>query len=337
MLTWMFGVLLRAEMRDALVWLGDPMLHPTDHAADRLYVTKSWRVTAGFAPSSRSSWSPRQSTSTTASTAGCRRYRTTCSRRRSSCPTERERNEPHASSHDDRHGGGVSGGRGRASQKARARKRAVRRVGPRPSEFAALKQRVDEQTRAADEDDAARGRALRVSAEAAAQHGTLGDRHRGVRHQEHRRRDPREQRRAPAIRGRRSSRHRRRGPSWRRSPGASTVKGKPWGPIYVYVDNVKEAPVDRSVEIVQKDRSFVPNVLVVQKGTPRRVSQRGSVLAQRVFTIHDASVRPRQLPARRQGRRGQVVRPGRRRGAVQHARARCARTSWSFPTATTSR
>jgi hypothetical protein len=50
MLTWMFGVLLRAEMRDALVWLGDPMLQapaPTS-TADRLYVTKSWRVTAGL-------------------------------------------------------------------------------------------------------------------------------------------------------------------------------------------------------------------------------------------------------------------------------------------------
>jgi len=50
MVTWMFGILLRAEMRDALVWLGDPMLQtpvPTT-TADRLYVTKSWRVTAGI-------------------------------------------------------------------------------------------------------------------------------------------------------------------------------------------------------------------------------------------------------------------------------------------------
>jgi len=50
MLTWTFGILLRAELRDALVWLGDPMLQaatPTT-TADRLYVTKSWRVTAGI-------------------------------------------------------------------------------------------------------------------------------------------------------------------------------------------------------------------------------------------------------------------------------------------------
>ena len=49
--------------------------------------------------------------------------------------------------------------------------------------------------------------------------------------------------------------------------GRVDVKGKPWGPIYVYVDNMKDPPVDRGVEIVQRDRSFVPNALVVQRGT----------------------------------------------------------------------
>lgn len=39
------GVLLRGELRDALVWLGDPNL---PEGAERLYVTKSWRVTAGL-------------------------------------------------------------------------------------------------------------------------------------------------------------------------------------------------------------------------------------------------------------------------------------------------
>jgi hypothetical protein len=50
MLTRMFGMLLRAELRDALVWLGDPMLQATvpTTTADRLYVTKSWRVTLGM-------------------------------------------------------------------------------------------------------------------------------------------------------------------------------------------------------------------------------------------------------------------------------------------------
>jgi hypothetical protein len=39
------GVLVRAEMRDALVFLGDPTLA---EGAERLYVTKSWRLTAGL-------------------------------------------------------------------------------------------------------------------------------------------------------------------------------------------------------------------------------------------------------------------------------------------------
>jgi len=49
--------------------------------------------------------------------------------------------------------------------------------------------------------------------------------------------------------------------------GRVDVKGKPWGSIYVYLDNPKDAPVDRSAEVWQRDRSFVPNVLVVQRGT----------------------------------------------------------------------
>jgi hypothetical protein len=50
MLTWAIGALLRAEFRDALVWLGDPMLQVTDPTttADRIYVTKSWRLTGGL-------------------------------------------------------------------------------------------------------------------------------------------------------------------------------------------------------------------------------------------------------------------------------------------------
>jgi hypothetical protein len=43
---WRFvGVLVRAELRDAFVWLGDPML---PGGAERLYVTKSWRLTGGL-------------------------------------------------------------------------------------------------------------------------------------------------------------------------------------------------------------------------------------------------------------------------------------------------
>jgi hypothetical protein len=50
MVTWAIGVLLRAEFRDALVWLGDPMLAVVDPTttADRIYVTKSWRLTGGL-------------------------------------------------------------------------------------------------------------------------------------------------------------------------------------------------------------------------------------------------------------------------------------------------
>jgi len=44
------GFLVRAEYRDALVWLGDPA---SDEGAERLYVSKVWRATAGvrFTPS----------------------------------------------------------------------------------------------------------------------------------------------------------------------------------------------------------------------------------------------------------------------------------------------
>jgi hypothetical protein len=39
-----FGVLVRGEMRDAFVWLGDP---DAPEGANRAYVTKSWRATVG--------------------------------------------------------------------------------------------------------------------------------------------------------------------------------------------------------------------------------------------------------------------------------------------------
>jgi hypothetical protein len=47
-LNWMatpvFGFLARGEFRDAFVWLGDPIADP---GANRAYLTKSWRATAG--------------------------------------------------------------------------------------------------------------------------------------------------------------------------------------------------------------------------------------------------------------------------------------------------
>jgi hypothetical protein len=45
MITRFVGVLVRGELRDAFVWLGDPT---QPGGADRLYVTKSWRLTTGL-------------------------------------------------------------------------------------------------------------------------------------------------------------------------------------------------------------------------------------------------------------------------------------------------
>jgi hypothetical protein len=45
MLSRYLGVLVRGELRDAFVWLGDPTQLG---GADRLYVTKSWRLTGGL-------------------------------------------------------------------------------------------------------------------------------------------------------------------------------------------------------------------------------------------------------------------------------------------------
>jgi len=50
--------------------------------------------------------------------------------------------------------------------------------------------------------------------------------------------------------------------------GRVDLKGKAQGPVYVYVDNVKAAPVHgRGVEIRQENKAFVPASLVVQRGT----------------------------------------------------------------------
>jgi len=49
--------------------------------------------------------------------------------------------------------------------------------------------------------------------------------------------------------------------------GHVDVKGKARGPIYVYVDNLKDPAVERRIEIVQRDRAFVPNVVIAQRGT----------------------------------------------------------------------
>ena len=87
--------------------------------------------------------------------------------------------------------------------------------------------------------------------------------------------------------------------------GRVEVKGKPWGPIYIYVDNLKEPPVDRSVEILQQDRSFVPSVLVVQKGT-RVAFPNADPFLHNVFS--PSTTHPFDLGSYRQGDRAGAVR-----------------------------
>jgi plastocyanin len=87
--------------------------------------------------------------------------------------------------------------------------------------------------------------------------------------------------------------------------GRVDVRGKPWGPIYVYVDNIKEPAVDRNAEIVQRDRGFVPSVLLVQKGT--RVSfPNADPFLHNVFS--PSATHPFDLGSYRQGDKAGVVR-----------------------------
>jgi plastocyanin len=87
--------------------------------------------------------------------------------------------------------------------------------------------------------------------------------------------------------------------------GHVDVKGKAWGPIYVYVENIKEPAVERTVEIAQKDRAFVPNFLAVQRGT--RVSfPNGDPFLHNVFSPSPTS--PFDLGSYRLGEKPGVVR-----------------------------
>ena len=87
--------------------------------------------------------------------------------------------------------------------------------------------------------------------------------------------------------------------------GHVAVKGKPWAPVYVYVENIKEPAVERTAEILQKDRGFVPNFLAVQRGT--RVSfPNTDPFLHNVFSPSPAS--PFDLGSYRQGEKPGVVR-----------------------------
>jgi plastocyanin len=87
--------------------------------------------------------------------------------------------------------------------------------------------------------------------------------------------------------------------------GRVEVKGKAWAPVYVYVENVKEPAVERTVEILQKDRAFVPNFLAVQKGT-RVAFPNTDPFLHNVFSPSPAS--PFDLGSYRQGEKPGIVR-----------------------------
>jgi plastocyanin len=87
--------------------------------------------------------------------------------------------------------------------------------------------------------------------------------------------------------------------------GHVDVKGKSSGPVYVYVENMKEAAVERSVEIVQRDRAFVPNLLVVQRGT-RVTFPNGDPFLHNVFS--PSPTQPFDLGSTRQGEKAGSVR-----------------------------
>lgn len=87
--------------------------------------------------------------------------------------------------------------------------------------------------------------------------------------------------------------------------GRVDVKGKARAPIYVYVENIKEPAIDRTVEITQKDRAFVPNFLVVQRGT-HVVFPNADPFLHNVFSPSPAS--PFDLGSYRQGEKPGTVR-----------------------------
>ena len=121
---------------------------------------------------------------------------------------------------------------------------------------------------------------------------------------------------APAVAGRRRSRRSRRSRSATYVPrrlrrrcatiaGHVVVKGKTWGPTYVYVENIKEAPSSAPSRSRRRMRAFVPNFLAVQKGT--RVSfPNGDPFLHNVFSPSPTS--PFDLGSYRQGEKPGVVR-----------------------------
>jgi plastocyanin len=87
--------------------------------------------------------------------------------------------------------------------------------------------------------------------------------------------------------------------------GRVELKGKTHGPVYVYVENIKEAAVDRHMEIVQRDRAFVPDAVIVQRGTRIAFPNADPVL-HNVFS--PSPTQPFDLGSYRQGEKAGVVR-----------------------------
>ena len=83
------------------------------------------------------------------------------------------------------------------------------------------------------------------------------------------------------------------------------MKGKSRGPVYVYVDNIKEPAVDRQIEIAQRNRAFVPDTVVVQRGTRVSFPNADPVL-HNVFS--PSPTQPFDLGSYRQGDKAGFVR-----------------------------
>ena len=119
--------------------------------------------------------------------------------------------------------------------------------------------------------------------------------------------------------------------------GHVDVKGKTWGPIYVYVENIKER-ARRAHRGDRAEGSRVRSQLSRRpEGNARLVSQRRSVPAQRVLAVAGASVRSSAATARARSRAwsGCSIRASSR--CCVTCTRRCARTSSSSPTGTTRR
>ena len=121
----------------------------------------------------------------------------------------------------------------------------------------------------------------------------------------------------------------------RPSPAASTSRERPGARPTSTSRTSRSRAVDRTVEIAQKDRAFVPNVLARAARNARLVSQRRSVPAQRVLAVADVSRSISAATARARSRAWSGCSRRASSRCCATCTRRCARTSSSSPTATT--